>query len=227
MEVCKRNETENTNNEVCRYKLHKNLGTSLPTIASLDDVIKELRVIFESDSVNVEYLNYVLKSYKSNPSDWKKYAKFSRLKYTRNLVDTGNGKYNLMLLCWGEGHGSGIHDHANSHCFMKVLQGAIEEVKYAWPSASTEDKELQEIGRTRVEVDDTCYINNSIGLHRVENVSCSDTAVTLHLYCPPYNKCLVFNQRTAQTTESTVTFYSIQGKRVQENTGLDDSTEDN
>lgn len=26
-------------------------------------------------------------------------------RYTRNLVDEGNGKFNLMILCWGEGHG--------------------------------------------------------------------------------------------------------------------------
>lgn len=41
-------------------------------------------------------------------------------RYTRNLVDTGNGKYNLMIVCWSEGQGSGIHDHPNSHCIMKV-----------------------------------------------------------------------------------------------------------
>lgn len=49
-------------------------------------------------------------------------------RYTRNLVDEGNGKFNLIILCWGEGHGSAIHDHANSHCVMKVLQGEICEV---------------------------------------------------------------------------------------------------
>ena len=27
------------------------------------------------------------------------------LRYTRNLVDEGNGRYNLIVLCWGEGHG--------------------------------------------------------------------------------------------------------------------------
>ena len=33
-----------------------------------------------------------------------------------------------MVLCWGEGHGSAIHDHANAHCVMKILQGELCEV---------------------------------------------------------------------------------------------------
>lgn len=33
-----------------------------------------------------------------------------------------------MVLCWGEGHGSAIHDHANAHCIMKMLQGKLCEV---------------------------------------------------------------------------------------------------
>lgn len=78
-------------------------------------------------------------------------------RYTRNLVDSGNGKYNLMILCWGEGHGSAIHDHANSHCFMKMLQGSLEEIRYAWPEK--EKEMLKETGRTRLCLNDVCYIN--------------------------------------------------------------------
>lgn len=55
-------------------------------------------------------------------------------RYTRNLVDAGNGKFNLMILCWGEGHGSAIHDHSKSHCFMKMLKGELCETRYAWPT---------------------------------------------------------------------------------------------
>ena len=35
-----------------------------------------------------------------------------------------------MILCWGEGHGSAIHDHSDSHCFMKILKGELAEVRY-------------------------------------------------------------------------------------------------
>lgn len=48
-------------------------------------------------------------------------------------MDAGNGKFNLMILCWGEGHSSQIHDHSNSHCFMKMLKGELREIRYTWP----------------------------------------------------------------------------------------------
>ncbi|KAJ8924157.1 hypothetical protein NQ315_006941 [Exocentrus adspersus] len=207
-----RREIINNNEEICEFKLYKYLGDALPVVESLEGLIRELNLIFASDTVNIELVSYVMKAYKSNPLDWKKYAKFNRYRYTRNLVDEGNGKYNLMALCWGEGHGSAIHDHANSHCFMKMLQGSLEEIRFAWPK--TEGEELEEIARTRLHVNEVAYINDSIGLHRVENVSNVDTAISLHLYCPPYNRCSVFNQNTGQKSACNVTFYSIHGKRV-------------
>lgn len=73
------------------------------------------------------------------------------------MVDNGNGKYNLMTLCWGEGHGSAIHDHANSHCFMKMLQGTLEEVRFDWPKK--EGDELNEISRKKLLCNEVCYIN--------------------------------------------------------------------
>lgn len=79
-----------------------------------------------------------------------------------------------MTLCWGEGHGSAIHDHANAHCFMKVLEGSyyfffqrlfsenffikllffsfffhqkgtLSEVRFAWPEESNTDPTPKDI----------------------------------------------------------------------------------
>ena len=98
---------------------------------SWETLVANLLRIFESDKVNVEEVEDLLASYKSNPKDWKRFAKFDKFKYTRNLVHEGNGKFNLMLLCWAEGNQSSIHDHANAHCFVKVLDGQLREVKFS------------------------------------------------------------------------------------------------
>lgn len=67
-------------------------------------------------------------------------------------MDEGNGKFNLMILCWGEGHSSQIHDHSNSHCFMKMLKGELREIRYTWPK--NHPKALESINRS---TDNTIY----------------------------------------------------------------------
>ena len=54
--------------------------------------------------------------------------------YTRNPVDCDDERgYNLLILCWNPGKGSPIHDHDESSCFLKVLDGDLEETKYDVP----------------------------------------------------------------------------------------------
>lgn len=60
------------------FKLQKYLGSSLPVVNSLGDLIKELYQVFEDDSVNIELVSYLMRSCKSFSKDWKKYAKFDR-----------------------------------------------------------------------------------------------------------------------------------------------------
>ena len=100
----------------------------------LDDItweqmIEKLLDLFQADEVNIEEVEEVLGAYHTKVSDWKKYAKFDKFKYTRNLVHEGNGKFNLMLLCWAAGNQSSIHDHSDAHCFVKCLKGELLEVR--------------------------------------------------------------------------------------------------
>lgn len=142
-----------------------------PVIETLTDLITALHHEFSTNYVNIEMVNHIMLSYKSNPKEWQKFAKFDRYKYTRNLVDAGNEKFNLMILCWGEGHASTIHDHADSHCFMKMLQGELVETRYSWPEdqstvldEQTEQQQepqdaLQVLGQRTMSLNDVAYIN--------------------------------------------------------------------
>lgn len=181
---------------------------------NLDELIKELHKVFASDNVNVEYVTELMASYKGNPKDWKKFAIFDLHRYTRNLVDSGNGKFNLMVLCWNTSQGSSIHDHANAHCFMKVLDGNAQEELFDWPSESEDMASMSSKGKNLYKRDEVAYISDDIGLHRVENPSHSDTAVTLHLYSPPFSECQSFDERTGNANKVQVTFWSQYGKRT-------------
>ncbi|XP_046832948.1 cysteine dioxygenase type 1 [Vespa crabro] len=189
-------------------------------VSTLRELIDALHDAFKTDHVDIDHVQDLMESYKSNPLEWKKYAKFDRYRYTRNLVDEGNGRFNLMVLCWGEGHGSAIHDHANAHCVMKVLQGELCETRYEWPSilenndtTKESENELIERERNTLKLNEICYINDSLGLHRVENPSTVNPAVSLHLYSPPFSTCSVFNKQTGRRSACTVTFWSKYGEK--------------
>ncbi len=79
-------------------------------------------------------------------------------RYTRNLVDAGNDKFNLMILCWGEGNGSSIHDHQNAHCFVKMLDGHLKETLFEWPEGG-EETEMQQKQMSVYPKEGVTYIN--------------------------------------------------------------------
>ncbi|XP_078279875.1 cysteine dioxygenase type 1-like [Rhinoraja longicauda] len=188
--------------------------TNLHVPESLDDLIKELHDIFSSDKVNVEEVQTLMESYKSDPAEWLQFAKFDKFRYTRNLVDEGNGKFNLMILCWGEGHGSSIHDHADSHCFLKLLQGQLKETQFNIPDINQKNREIVKKWEKVFHENQCTYINDSIGLHRVENVSHTEPAVSLHLYSPPFDSCHCFDERTGYKNKVKMTFWSKFGEKT-------------
>jgi len=188
------------------------------TTFTWEDLLEKLLEIFETDEVNIEEVEELLGNYKSNPADWRKYAKFDKCKYTRNLVHEGNGKFNLMLLCWTPGNQSTIHDHANAHCFVKVLDGGLREVRFFWPQQQLkEDGLMMEKEAFEAKKDDTAYMSDELGLHRVENNSHSNGAVSLHLYSPPFKSCQIFDERTGKQSEAPMTFWSKFGEKVSKN----------
>ncbi|KAJ1931047.1 hypothetical protein EC988_009921, partial [Linderina pennispora] len=99
----------------------------------MQDLVKQLNITMGphglgDDLIRVRQVKKLMQSYVSQATDWSQYAVYHEgTRYTRNLVDDGNGKYNLLVLVWGEGQASPIHDHAGSHCMMKLLDGELQE----------------------------------------------------------------------------------------------------
>jgi len=53
-----------------------------------------------------------------------------------------------------------------------------------------------------------------MGLHRVENVSHTNPAVSLHLYSPPFQLCQSFDQRTGKARTVRLSYWSQYGRRT-------------
>lgn len=108
--------------------------------------------------------------------------------YTRNLVSTDQETYTLLLLCWNPGKQSPIHDHPCDGCWVRVCEGEVRETRY--------EKKEDALCVTSVETfrdnKAVSYINDYMGYHKVENPSPTTPAITLHLYCPPFDKCKIW-----------------------------------
>ncbi|KAF2437218.1 cysteine dioxygenase type I [Karstenula rhodostoma CBS 690.94] len=174
-----------------------------------------------SEDVDPKKLEQLMAEYVADEAHWSKYFFPSQHHaYTRNLVDKGNGKSNLLILVWSPNKSSPIHDHANAHCIMKVLKGSLVETRYAWPTVDLNQKEdhpLKTISLKMYEENEVTYMSDKLGLHRISNPSPTEYAVSLHLYTPPNAAvygCNVFDEQTGHAKHmAKSTVYSEYGMK--------------
>ncbi|AEO55089.1 hypothetical protein MYCTH_2298517 [Thermothelomyces thermophilus ATCC 42464] len=169
-----------------------------------------------SDDVDVGHLTRLMREYDSDPREWSKFAMGDESRgYTRNLVDEGNGKSNLLVLVWTPGKGSPIHDHGNAHCLMKILRGNLTETRYEFPKGD-EEKPMRVISERVHKENEVAYMADELGVHRVTNQG-SDFAVSLHLYTPPNvarGGCHIFDPETGKKSHiKNCGYYSTYGKK--------------
>ncbi|CAG8888188.1 unnamed protein product [Penicillium egyptiacum] len=193
-------------------KLVEDLSSALGPSSGLD-----------SSDVDPMEIQLLMGKYVSNSDEWAPYALGdSSRTYTRNLIDEGNGKSNLLILVWSPGKGSTIHDHANAHCVMKILKGKLQEDLYSWP-----DQEQIENGQssppqltkqTTYGENQVTYMSDKLGLHRISNPDQDNFAISLHLYTPPnaaiHGFC-TYDERTGKARHIKQTnYYSFRGQRL-------------
>ena len=146
------------------------------------------------------------------------FAKFDFSRgYTRNLIATDNKCYTLLMLCWTPGKYSPIHDHPCDGCWMKVLQGQIHEIRYRVDpiTGSNCGDTLTCSQETICNEGEVLYMEDSMGLHKVGNPLETVPAISLHLYCPPFQKCKIWlNESYTQPCVTTISHFSEYGRQV-------------
>eukprot|EP00048_Salpingoeca_helianthica_P016322 m.231681 g.231681 ORF g.231681 m.231681 type:complete len:264 (-) comp18444_c0_seq1:29-820(-) len=136
---------------------------------------------------------------RENFGEWQKYLHFSEVHYTRNLIYSCDD-FELLVLCWGPGHASRIHNHDKSHCWLSVLSGLVSEQLYqpayiqsdatlvlrseaentvATGGQATNDCPLLLLLKEAIRREgDVGYINDTLSLHRVANCAISSRDAT-------------------------------------------------
>jgi cysteine dioxygenase len=128
--------------------------------------------------------------------------------YTRNLIATDHKSFTLLLLCWTPGKFSPIHDHPCDGCWMKVLEGQVQEYRY---KESDVDGSMECIQDMTCRSGQVLYIEDSMGLHKVGNPSATERAVTLHVYSPPFAECKIWLDEDRSPNRVTIQHFSEYG----------------
>lgn len=149
-----------------------------------------------------------LNQYSGDFKELQRYIFFDPLKnYTRNLIATDNKTYAVMLLCWNKTKFSPIHDHPCDGCWVKVVQGTVQEIQYQEKDGKlVESKNLKADGGV-------LYMNDSIGYHKVGNPSTLVDAITLHVYSPPFEKCRIWLDVDKPPSTAVSCYYSEFGRK--------------
>ena len=155
---------------------------SSTTIQTIDDLVTAL-----SEGERTTY-NHIIHSIKFSKNAFEKYASWSDDCYTRNCI-ANNEKFELILICWCEGHRTAIHDHGGEECWVKVIDGEFKETVYK----QNETEELTLVKSTIAKHHDVTYMKDFMGFHRLENVS-KKRSMSLHLYAKPIRSCNMFDE---------------------------------
>ncbi|MBS0658357.1 MAG: cysteine dioxygenase family protein [Verrucomicrobia bacterium] len=154
-----------------------------PKLLPLVEYLDQLR-----SRADLKRLEALLAQSQATLEDVRDFVHYDPGHYTRNLVCRGTW-YEILVICWLSGQRSPIHNHAQSTCGLKVLEGICSETVYA-PSPCgqvvplrTTEKFAGEICAT--EDDDTHQVSNLQGP--------GENLVTLHIYSPPLRKMKKFS----------------------------------
>ena len=145
-------------------------------IPNLEPVCSELMRIFfmETGTINATRFLPVLQRL-----DFRDPQTFSRFEKggVKSYVLVLNKYLKVVLIRWEPGHYGSVHGHASGGCVFKVLQGQLEERRYA----PVIDGELVSVSQYRT--GSMTYLDDHMAYHAVGNVS-RGSAYSLHVYTP-------------------------------------------
>ncbi len=175
----------------------------------LDQLVRDLEEEFRGGARGKRVAE-LLSAYSRSSEDWRPYCFFDGAKYTRNLVER-NDRFELLILGWGAGQESPIHNHEGQDCWMGVLSGEVEEVRYPAPS-QVRPGPLRPSERKVFERGDVAFIRDEIALHLVRSGRPANHAVSLHLYASPYDECDCYCPDTGAVTRRKLIYFSVRGR---------------
>ena len=116
--------------------------------------------------------------------------------YARRLLHRDpEGRFSVVVMTWGPGQATPLHDHDHIWCVEGVVEGALEVVRYELVEREGDVHRFAERGRTSAGVGSSGALIPPFEYHTLANASDERLAVTIHVYGGDMDRCSVFEPR--------------------------------
>ncbi|QKF93501.1 cysteine dioxygenase type I [Fadolivirus algeromassiliense] len=127
-------------------------------------------------------LRYLIETY--NGTDWESFIKFSNEKYLKNNVFS-NDQIDIFVICWNNNQKSGIHDHPENGCLLRLMQGSLQEDVYV-----KNNNDYEHIRTNYLHSNGISYKEGKSCIHNIINGD--QKTVSLHIYSPSNYKTVYY-----------------------------------
>lgn len=110
----------------------------------------------------------------------------------RELYRSARHGYSVIAMTWGPGQGTPLHDHDGLWCVEGVWQGALQITPYRLLETNGDACRLQPLPTLTGQRGSAGNLIPPDEYHVLRNASESDTAVSVHVYQRPIERCTVF-----------------------------------
>jgi predicted metal-dependent enzyme (double-stranded beta helix superfamily) len=118
--------------------------------------------------------------------------------YARRLLHRDDARgYNAIVMTWGPGQGTGLHDHGGIWCVEGVVAGEMSVVQYevsgtSDPSAPEPTFRFAPRGRVHALAGASGALIPPFEYHTLANALSDQVSVTLHVYGGEMSSCHIF-----------------------------------
>ena len=158
------------------------------------------------------------------------YRHFIPEHYTRNMVFR-NDLFELLVICWGVGQVTPVHNHDNQLGWMTVQEGMLSLQNYRRVSCAMggpgDDPDRCKAGSTKpVILEEVAQIDiASVGavtttdrqetIHQIGNLAAfGEPALSVHVYSRPIDSCVIYDLDRKTCQRVPLVYHSEQGRVV-------------
>lgn len=139
---------------------------------------------------------YLENSFKAGKEDWieEEFLQPAEEKYARRLLHRDpEGRYSVVVMVWGVGQGTPLHDHAGEWCVECVYRGKVRITSYDLVGGCEDEiAQFERKEQIYAGVGEAGALIPPFEYHVIENALPDEPTVTVHVYGHELTWCNIF-----------------------------------